>query len=738
MRALVMEVVEGPTLAERIQQGSIPIDEAIAIAKQMAEALEYAHERSIIHRDLKPANLKLTEEGDVKLLDFGLAKALEGDTGKAQDDSHSPTLTRVTEAGVLLGTAGYMSPEQAKGKPVDRRADIWAFGVVLFEMLTGQRLFAGETASETLAFVMTKEPSFEALPSGTPASVHELLRRCLTKDPRMRLQAIGEARVVLSEPVEEAREAPRARRPTFLPWVVAATCAAVAIVALWPRARTLEAPVRLNAELGAGLSLDWSEGTGAVLSPDGSTLAFVARESGSESSKLFVRPLEQPHATPLAGTDGADGPFFSPDGEWIGFFVGDSLRKIQVGGGGSVTLTGVSRPRGAWWGDDGVIALAPDIRTGLMKISSSGGEVEPLTELDDSELEITHRWPQILPGSRVIVFTAAAMGGDYSNANIVAMSLETGERHIVHRGGFHARYLPSGHIVYLHEATLYAAPFDPEELAITGQPIPVIEGVVSGSSGGAQFALSDNGTLVYSEGAASGKVTIQWMLHDGTFAPLRDVGANYRELQFSPGGARLALSVIGQQEDIWVYELQRGTMSRFDVPRRDGGIPEVDAGRQTHRVRFQPKPKDGRRDLLEVRRWHRGGAAIVRERARHLAGTLAFQRQVSRLHREESTGRGRLYHAGRRRRVRGTESRRATALLDGTLQRERASILARRTVHRLRVQRVRTIRSLRETLSGSRRTMADLDRWRRLSRVVTEWSRALLPQHRIGANDDGR
>ena len=358
MRALVMEVVEGPTLAERIQQGSIPIDEAIAIAKQMAEALEYAHERSIIHRDLKPANLKLTEEGDVKLLDFGLAKALEGDTGKAQDDSHSPTLTRVTEAGVLLGTAGYMSPEQAKGKPVDRRADIWAFGVVLFEMLTGQRLFAGETASETLAFVMTKEPSFEALPSGTPASVHELLRRCLTKDPRMRLQAIGEARVVLSEPVEEAREAPRARRPTFLPWVVAATCAAVAIVALWPRARTLEAPVRLNAELGAGLSLDWSEGTGAVLSPDGSTLAFVARESGSESSKLFVRPLEQPHATPLAGTDGADGPFFSPDGEWIGFFVGDSLRKIQVGGGGSVTLTGVSRPRGAWWGDDGVIALA--------------------------------------------------------------------------------------------------------------------------------------------------------------------------------------------------------------------------------------------------------------------------------------------------------------------------------------------------------------------------------------------
>ena len=302
-RALVMEVVEGPTLAERIEKGAIPIDEAIVIAKQMAEALEYAHERSIIHRDLKPANLKLTEEGDVKLLDFGLAKALEGDVGKAQDDSHSPTLTRATEAGVLLGTAGYMSPEQAKGKPVDRRADIWAFGVVLFEMLTGRRLFAGETASETLAFVMTKEPGFDALPSGTPASVRDLLRRCLTKDPQMRLQAIGEARVALSlsEPAEEASEVTPARRPSFLPWVVAVVCAGVAIVALLPRAKKLEAPVRLNVELGAGLSLDWSQGAAAVLSPDGSTLAFVAeRAEISRRSSSCARSINHRQRRSLA------------------------------------------------------------------------------------------------------------------------------------------------------------------------------------------------------------------------------------------------------------------------------------------------------------------------------------------------------------------------------------------------------------------------------------------------------
>ncbi len=380
----------------------------------------------------------------------------------------------------------------------------------------------------------------------------------------MRLQAIGEARVALSVPAEEANEVTPARRARFLPWIVAALCAGVAIVALLPRAEKLEAPVRLNVELGAGLSLDWSQGAAAVLSPDGSTLAFVAGEGGEQSSKLFVRRLDQQQATPLAGTESAEGPFFSPDGDWIGFFVGDSMRKIQVTGGASMTLADVRRPRSAWWGDNGLIALAPEVVGGLMKVSASGGELEPLTELDETEHEITHRWPQILPGGEVVLFTAAATGGDYSNASIiVALSLKTGERQIVHRGGFHARYLPSGHIVYMHDTTLYAARFDPEQLAITGERLPVVEGVVSSTTGGAQFAVSETGTLVYSHGAAAGGVTIQWMQRDGSFEPLRDTAAIYRALQFSPDGSRLALSVLDQLTDIWVYELQRGTMSRL-------------------------------------------------------------------------------------------------------------------------------------------------------------------------------
>ena len=336
--ALILELVERPTLAERITEGPLAWEEVLAIAQQIAEALEYAHENGIIHRDLKPANVKLTLDGDVKVLDYGLAKALGDDNAASPDDSLSPTLTRATGVGVLLGTAGYMAPEQAKGKPVDKRADVWAFGVVVFELLTGKRLYSGETASETLALVMTQEPSWESLPADIPVHFRHLLRRCLTKDPKERLRDIGEARIALGQPDEEkdivaVLLTPKPLWRQALPWVVAGSLAfALLAVLLAPRAP--KRVTRLSAEIGADAALYLEQGPAVVLSPDGSTLAFVATAADGGRRQLFVRPLDRAEATPLSGAEEARNPFFSPDGQSLGFFAEGKLKKIAVTGGG--------------------------------------------------------------------------------------------------------------------------------------------------------------------------------------------------------------------------------------------------------------------------------------------------------------------------------------------------------------------------------------------------------------------
>ena len=623
-RALVMELVEGPTLQERIAQGALSIEEALPIAKQIAEALEYAHEHGIVHRDLKPANVKLTRDGAVKVLDFGLAKALSDDP-LSPEVSNSPTLSGVaTRAGIILGTAAYMSPEQAKGKTADRRSDIWSFGVVLFEMLSGRRLYTGETAAETLASVLKTDPDWSALPPSIPPSVHRLLRHCLEKDPRRRIQAIGDARIAIEdalagreEPVAAERVAATVPPRRLAPWIVAAlggwAVAIAALLALWRLAPQPTTPVRLSVELGADASLVLvtGSGTAAILSPDGKLLAFAAQKAAGQRPQLYVRRLEQLAASPLSGTEGARNPFFSPDSQWLGFFAEGKLKKVAVTGGAAVTLCDSPENRGGTWSEDGTILFTPRIAAGLSRVSSAGGTPEVLTTPDQAAGDSSDRWPQALPGGKAVLFTGG-VGGDFEGASIVVQALPKGPRKVLQRGGYHGRYLRSGHVVYMHEGTLFAAPFDLGRLEVTGPPVPVLEGVTASmANAGAQFAFSDSGTLVFLPGQSVGEsVPIQWMDKDGKTEPLRALAGNYNNIRFSPDGQRLALDLReGRERDVWVYEWGRDTMSRLTFEPGEDGWPV-----------WTP---DGRRIAFASQRADKATANIYWQRA---DGTVAGER----------------------------------------------------------------------------------------------------------------
>jgi serine/threonine-protein kinase len=589
---LVLELVEGENLQQRLERGAIPVDETLEIAKQMAEGLEAAHEKGIVHRDLKPANVKLTPDGKVKVLDFGLAKAWAGDsvTGSSSDLSQSPTLAHSgTQAGVILGTAAYMSPSQARGKPVDKRADIWAFGVVLFEMLTGQRLFSGDEVSDTLASILKDEPNWTLLPADTPHRLSDLLRRSLRKDARNRLRDIGDARIELEETIAGGRDEARADSPSMppsvsqrgLPWTIAgaAILALGLVIVLWTpwRRPWTPSPLHLDTRLGPDLAFDpgaLSYGPAAILAPDETHLAFVARKPG-EASKLYVRPLDQLETRPLPGTEGARSPFFSPDGQWIGFFAGGKLQKIAVEGGAAVTLATASDDRGGSWGEDGTIVLTPQSSSGvgLQRVSSAGGEIQTLTIPDPGAGEVTHRWPQVLGDGRVL-YTAHSVTGGYDDASLVIEAFPEGPRKVVHRGGYHGRYLPSGHLVFIHQGTLFAAPFDLERMEVSGSPVPVIEGVrVSSYTAGAQFSFSDTGTLMYVAGEDVRGFPIHWLSRGGmTTTPLREGPAS--NPRFSPDGDRLALQIHdGTQLDIWIYQWSRDTLTRLTFDPADDAAP---------------------------------------------------------------------------------------------------------------------------------------------------------------------
>jgi len=577
---LVLELVDGETLEERIGRGRIPLQEALPLAMQIAKALEAAHVKGIIHRDLKPANVKLTPEGEVKVLDFGLAKALTGDPGSSDsqpDLAESPTLTAaMTAVGVLLGTAAYMSPEQARGKAADRRADIWAFGVVLLEMLTGHKTFPGDTATDVLGGIVHKEPDWEDLPRETPAPIRTLLERCMRKDPSRRLHDIADARIVLEDYLEDptaAVEASVTRQPrpawrAALPWFVTGLAViAAAALGISLRGGKPAPPLRLEVEV-AREDLYIPLGAAAVLSPGGHQIVYV---SGDETfAELHLRALDQLNSTKLtagASTNTPYNPFFSPDGQWVGFVSATEMKKIPVSGGTPITLCRVNRSRGATWLEDDTIVFAPNPSSALMRISGSGGAPEPLTTLDETQGELTHRWPQALPGGKAVLFTSYNQTlGNFDDATVEAVMLDSGERKIIHRGGYYARYSPSGHLLYVNDGTIFAVPFDPKRLEVKGSPVPVIQGLATSSSeGGAQYSFSNDGTLAYISGeGALPEYPILWVDRDGRTSSLWQVPGTYGQPRLSPDGGRLALSVLRDEElDIWVYDLKRGVATRL-------------------------------------------------------------------------------------------------------------------------------------------------------------------------------
>ena len=569
VHVLVMELVEGEDLSQRLKRGAVPVDDALPIARQIAEALEAAHDHGIIHRDLKPANIKVTPDGSVKVLDFGLAKAIDSPESSNAVIHESPTITTpaMTMRGVILGTAAYMSPEQAKGKPVDRRADIWAFGCVLYEMLSGQRAFTGDDVSETLASVLKDQPVWGPLPAETPVNVRRLLERCLQKDPRKRLPHIGVARMELDEPREVEPAPVGARRAT--PWIALASLLAVVlaiVVTRWVPWRSEPSqsslPVHMSIDLGADASLRNTTGPSAVLSPDGRMLAFAAV---SDQARLYVRSLDRLEATQLAGTEGASDPFFSPNGQWIAFFAGGKLKKVAVNGGAPVALADISRPHGGSWGDDDRIVFMPSPLPGpLRRVPAAGGPIESLPPTSDPALRV-QRWPQVLPGAKAVLFTAHPMLNGLSDGRLAVQTVPGGAIKIVHRGGYYGRYLPSGHLVFVNAGTLFAVRFDLDRLETIGTPTPVLSNIVGNpDNGGAQFAFANDGSLVAMMGKElSTAQPISWIDAEGGTKPLLAKPTDWANINVSPDGNRVAVNVRDSLTDVWVQDTTRETLFRL-------------------------------------------------------------------------------------------------------------------------------------------------------------------------------
>ena len=602
LTALVMELVDGEDLSAHIARGPIPLAEALAIARQIAEALEAAHELGIVHRDLKPANVKVRADGTVKVLDFGLAKAMDpAGASSAANAANSPTLSvHATQMGVILGTAAYMAPEQARGKAVDKRADIWAFGVVVYEMLTGTRAFTGEEISDVLAAVLRQEIDWTALPSGTPPRLRRLLERCLDRDRKTRLRDIGEARVEIAkieagtaDNVMPATATLPSRWSRALPWAVAAAGVTILALAI-PTARhlsetsavtdrlvTLTMDVAPAERLGPAADYGRPSRTAFAIAPDGTSAVFagvVGGNSDGEKRMLYRRPLAESRAVPIPGTEGAEYPFFSADGQWIGFAAGNKLKKVAVGGGPPIDLCDLpvaGRIEGASWGPAGVIVFA---RRGLWTVSESGGKPEAL--LDDDQA-IYRGSPAFLPDGQTVLFTEMPgatwkPGHRWEEAHVDAISLNGKQRKLVLANAADARYSPTGHLVVMRASTLLAVPFDLTHADVTGAAVPLVAGVMQSTNasnsndetGMGQFALSASGTLIYAPGDRFPTMTSILVSVDrkGVETKLAEVKGWMDGLHVSSSGSRVVADRIGdgsRASDIWMFELPSGSATRL-------------------------------------------------------------------------------------------------------------------------------------------------------------------------------
>ena len=569
--ALVMELVEGPTLADRIQQGPINVDEALRIAKQICEALEYAHERGVVHRDLKPANIKVSADDRVKILDFGLAKAVQGEAREI-DAANSPTITRMaTQAGVILGTAAYMSPEQAKAKPVDRRADIWAFGCVFYEMLAARQAFSGETVTDTLAAVIKEEPDWSRLPKDTPLRVRVLLHRCLQKEPMQRLRDIGDARIAIDEAVSGAPlEAPT---PGEVGWLgtrqgqtilLAAACvifAAIAGLCAWfLKPAALRPVTRAVVELPAGQRLAGLDGIAVTFSPDGSEFAYVATAAEAASPQIYLRSTDSTNARAIPGTEGATNPFFSPDGQWLGFFANRKLKKVPVSGGAAQDLADAEIPLGASWSGQGMIAFS-NFFAGFLQVPDVGGTPEPVTH---ERGDISQGWPEFLPGGKAVLFAASPDTADWTNSSIGAQRAGASERTNLLPGTV-PRFEPPGYLIFAHAGNLMAVPFDPGRVEVKGAAVPMVQGVLeSRATGAAQYSLSDTGSLLYVSGdLQAGQSHLVWVTRNGTEQVVPVPARAYFNPRLSPDGRRLAVDITERETQIWLYDFARDILTRF-------------------------------------------------------------------------------------------------------------------------------------------------------------------------------
>ncbi len=591
---LVLELVEGETLAQRLSRGRLPVDEALEVCIQVAEALEAAHGKDVLHRDLKPGNIQVTANGRVKVLDFGLAKIMQPEE-PAAGNSNSPTLliSGGTADGVILGTAAYMSPEQTRGRTVDRATDLWAFGCVLFEALTATQAFNGEDVAEILANVMKSEPDWKSLPEDTPPVVRSLLRQCLQKQSKNRLNSASAAKIMLEDALRTpSTDVPAASGPRALRagWKVVLPLLAASMIAGAIGAWSLRPPPSVDRGV-TRASLDLAPAEGFVardrpnrlavaVSPDGRTIIFTGLRGGT--AQLFKRALDAPEATPMPGTEGARGPFFSPDGRWVGFWSRNKLKKAPLDGGPPVEICDVPTNNaglfGTSWGSDDTIVFSAH-GTGIAKVPAGGGTPSDVTRADAAKSEINHLHPQLLPGGKAMLYTIGPNLTDWEQTSIVAESLENNQRYTLVRGGADPHFVSTGHLLYMKSGVLMAVGFDAERLELKGSPVAVLDNVMQAVNTGwrgdetgiGQFSVADNGTLVYIAGGitpTASRRELVWVNRKGEVSRLAPPPGAYFAPRVSPDLKRIA--VHAQKEGsreymVWSYDMDRQTMTRLSL-----------------------------------------------------------------------------------------------------------------------------------------------------------------------------